>query len=919
MCWLTSDNLYKLSDISTDYFVFGSSAMDARVSAGPLIGRPSGGTAILVKNKFAGCAVNIATSERFTVVKMANWLLICVYLPCTGTDNRLLLYSDVLQDLQSVISVHNECDCLIGGDFNTDLTTDNHFNIIVNNFIANNNLYRCDIILPVASKYTYINESLSCMSTIDYMRTSNTDRTVAFNILDIDLNLSDHLPIMAVCTRDHLDGLAASACLNPTADVTHFRWDHAPLDSYYEHTRLLLQPVHDELVLLLQNCDKMATNCITDAVDKLYENVVSALQQSADLFIPKRKHNFYKFWWNQELEELKDKSIASCRLWKDAGKPRQGQIHAKYKQDKLLYKKRLREERAQETCVFTNELHDALMHKSGQAFWKSWNSKFANKSNKILQVDGTADNCEIVNNFAKHFEHVCTPNSAVRNAELEAQYNNARLNYCGSPIGETERFSVELLSHLINEMKSGKAAGLDKISCEHLKFSHPIVVVILCKLFNLFVAHSYIPSSFGSSYTVPIPKCDGRSKSLTMDDFRGISISPVISKLFELAILDRFGNYFESSSCQFGFKKHLSCRHVVYSVRNVIEHYIAGGSTVNVCTIDLSKAFDRTNHFAMYIRMMERKIPIELLSIFELWFKMSATCVMWNGLTSYFFELRAGVRQGGVLSPFLFAIFLDSVIDKVKATNLGCHIGIVCVSIFLYADDILLIAPSVTGLQILLNSCENELSKLDMVVNIKKSTCIRFGPRFNAPCASIISIFGGSLEWVSCCKYLGVYFVSGRLLRCCFDNAKSKFFRAFNAIFSKVGSAASEVVVLNLVRSKCLPVLLYGVEACPFLARDKRSFEFTITRLFMKLFRTGSAAIVKYCQLQFNFLPLHYQIDIRTAKFLNQFSDSDNAVCALFKQRALLDLNNLYFTYGDNVKCLNDLYKSVNEQFVRSV
>jgi len=216
----------------------------------------------------------------------------------------------------------------------------------------------------------------------------------------------------------------------------------------------------------------------------------------------------------------------------------------------------------------------------------------------------------------------------------------------------------------------------------------------------------------------------------------------------------------------------------------------------------------------------------------------------------------------------------------------GCYIANACVSIFLYADDILLLAPSVTGLQILLTACENELSNLDMAVNVKKSMCMRFGPRFSAPCANIISIYGGPLEWVCSCRYLGVYFVSGRYFRCCFDKLKSSFFRAFNAVFSKVGRCASEEVVLSLIRSKCLPCLLYGVEACPLLTRDKRSFEFTLTRLFMKLFRTGSLAVVKYCQLQFNFLPLSFQIDIRTAKFLEQFSSSENSVCLLFQQQA---------------------------------
>ena len=85
-----------------------------------------------------------------------------------------------------------------------------------------------------------------------------------------------------------------------------------------------------------------------------------------------------------------------------------------------------------------------------------------------------------------------------------------------------------------------------------------------------------------------------------------------------------------------------------------------------------------------------------------------------------FFRLLAGVRQGGVLSPFLFALFIDSLVDKVKSIGVGCYLSSVCVSIFLYADDILLLAPSVTALQTLMTACEEELIYLDMQINTKK-------------------------------------------------------------------------------------------------------------------------------------------------------------------------------------------------------
>ena len=69
--------------------------------------------------------------------------------------------------------------------------------------------------------------------------------------------------------------------------------------------------------------------------------------------------------------------------------------------------------------------------------------------------------------------------------------------------------------------------------------------------------------------------------------------------------------------------------------------------------------------------------------------------------------------------------------------------------------------------------------------------------------------------------------------------------------------------------------------------------EFTITRIFMKIFRTGSAEVVKNCQFNFNFLPIRSQINIRTARFLQKFIVLDNSLCSLFAASAACQLSEL--------------------------
>ena len=92
------------------------------------------------------------------------------------------------------------------------------------------------------------------------------------------------------------------------------------------------------------------------------------------------------------------------------------------------------------------------------------------------------------------------------------------------------------------------------------------------------------------------------------------------------------------------------------------------------------------------------------------------------------------------------------------------------------------------------------------------------------------------MPWTNKLRYLGIFLVESRVFKCAIDDAKCSFYRAANAIFGKVGRIASEEVTLQLIKSKCMPILLYDLVACPLNKSQLSSIDFVINRLFMKLF-----------------------------------------------------------------------------------
>ena len=154
-----------------------------------------------------------------------------------------------------------------------------------------------------------------------------------------------------------------------------------------------------------------------------------------------------------------------------------------------------------------------------------------------------------------------------------------------------------------------------------------------------------------------------------------------------------------------------------------------------------------------------------------------------------------------------------------------------------------------------------------MDINFKKSCSLRIGPRCEIDCISVRSLTGSLFPSVNTMRYLGAYIVRAKHFKCSLDQAKRSFYRAANCIFGKIGRIASEEVILQLVKTKCMPILLYSLETYPLKKADFRSLDFTVDRFFMKLFQTNNMDTVRLCQEYFNFELPSVTIVRRTSKF----------------------------------------------------
>ena len=136
--------------------------------------------------------------------------------------------------------------------------------------------------------------------------------------------------------------------------------------------------------------------------------------------------------------------------------------------------------------------------------------------------------------------------------------------------------------------------------------------------------------------------------------------------MYDYVIIYLCNDFFNTSDMQFGFKSKHST--VICSViyKELIDNYNRNGSNVYSCLLDTSKAFDKIHYGKLFNVLLMKGVPFCIIRILLDAYTRQQAIVLWNTCNSDYFTTSNGVKQGGVLSPILFSIYIDRLFDIIK-------------------------------------------------------------------------------------------------------------------------------------------------------------------------------------------------------------------------------------------------------------
>ena len=214
------------------------------------------------------------------------------------------------------------------------------------------------------------------------------------------------------------------------------------------------------------------------------------------------------------------------------------------------------------------------------------------------------------------------------------------------------------------QLHPNKAAGPDAIPPEALKADIETTTDILHELFVKIWKEEQFPKDWKEGHLVKLPK---KGDLGNCNNYRGITLLSIPGKIFNRIILNRIKDTVDNSlrDEQAGFRKNRSCTDQIAALRIIIEQSHEWNSPLIINFIDYEKAFDSIDRTTLWKIMRHYGIPQKLVTLVEKMYDGTTCRVINEGQLTGSFQIKTGVRQGCLLSPFLFILALDWLMKEV--------------------------------------------------------------------------------------------------------------------------------------------------------------------------------------------------------------------------------------------------------------
>ena len=531
-------------------------------------------------------------------------------------------------------------------------------------------------------------------------------------------------------------------------------------------------------------------------------------------------------WWNGELEQLRKEKIRKFKIML-ASKTEESREEYKRSRNKMKHKVNQCKRESDESW---GQKISVDFKENKKLFWRQVNEVRKPKEKMESRINDRngcqlTEEGEVANRWKEYFDELLNVRED-RRVEISTLGGGAR----GSRRIEWAQVSEKEIEEAVAKTKSGKAAGLDGVCAEMLKRGGRAVREWLRRVFNVCYEDGRVPEDWRKACIVPIYK--GKGCKMECRNYRGISLLSIPGKIYGRIIIQRIMRATEEmvGEEQCSFRKGRGCVDQIFTLRQMCEKICEKGKQLYLCFVDLEKAYDRVDREGVWDVLKIYGVGGRNLKAVKSFYEGCEACVRVDNSESDMFKVKVGLRQGCVMSPWLFNLYMEGVMREVNARVMGKgvrleHSGYEWrINSLIYADDTVLLAETEEGLRRMVGEFDKVCWRRKLKVNVSKSKTMvvsrKEGQRVD------VEVQGERMEQVRSYRYLGTdIHESGRMEEEIGHRVREgeRVGGALRAVWR--GKKMSVEAMRGMYEAIVVPTVTYGSESWVMYAKDRSRVE----------------------------------------------------------------------------------------------